>query len=270
MTVVSAFIIPASPLPMVHGSNPPWGAFAEAMDEAGRRLAETDPDVILIYSTAWYAVLDQLWQMRAHVKGVHVDENWHEYGNMPFDMHIHQPYTAACIEATAKINIRSRAVDYDAFPIDTGTIGANHFLNKEHKYKLAITSNNLYHDGRLTGQLARVAAKQADQIGLRVAVVGIGGLSGSFFRHEINIADDRIENPIEDNCNKEFLTLIEQNDGPVLLSGIEGYVPAARADMGMKHLYFVLGAMADDYQKAEVLHYGPLYGAGGAVISFVP
>ena len=60
MPVVSAFLIPGSPLPYVQRDNPPWGAMADAMDAAGKALAASKPDTIAIYSTQWLAVLDQL------------------------------------------------------------------------------------------------------------------------------------------------------------------------------------------------------------------
>jgi 2-aminophenol/2-amino-5-chlorophenol 1,6-dioxygenase subunit alpha len=122
MSVVSAFLIPGSPLPYVQRDNPPWGAMAEAMEKTGQALAASKPDVIAIYSTQWIAVLDQLWQVRPNPTGLHVDENWHEYGELPFDMRTDTELAEASIGATDSYGIRSKGVDYDAFPVDTGTI----------------------------------------------------------------------------------------------------------------------------------------------------
>ena len=88
MTVVSAFLIPGSPLPFVQRDNPPWGTIADALEVAGKALSASQADVIIVYSTQWIAVLDQLWQTKPHLKDIHVDENWHEYGELPFDIRI--------------------------------------------------------------------------------------------------------------------------------------------------------------------------------------
>ena len=69
MSVVSAFLVPGSPLPYVQRDNPPWGEIANAMETAGKALAASAPDLIVIYSTQWIAVLDQLWQTRVGLAG---------------------------------------------------------------------------------------------------------------------------------------------------------------------------------------------------------
>ena len=38
MSVVSAFLVPGSPLPYVQRDNPPWGEIAGAMETAGKSL----------------------------------------------------------------------------------------------------------------------------------------------------------------------------------------------------------------------------------------
>lgn len=268
MTVVSAFLVPGSPLPYMRPDNPPWGQIADAMGEAGALLAASKPDTVLIYSTQWFAVLDQLWQTRQHLQGTHVDENWHEYGCLDFDINVDTELAKACIEEATTSGIKSKAVDYDHFPVDTGTIVATHFLLGPDGKPVVITSNNLYHDGPLTEKIAATAVTTAAAQGKRVAIIGVGGLSGSFFRNEIDIADDQIASPEEDLWNRKMLDLIATGDIQGLRSNWDTYGTEARADMGMKHLSFVMGALGGTWNSAEVLAYGPVYGAGAAVVSF--
>lgn len=268
MAIVSAFLLPGSPLPEVQRDNPPWGALADAMDIAGGALAKSNPDTIAIYSTQWFAVLDQLWQTRPHVKGVHVDENWHEYGALVFDMHTDIKLTEAIIESTPDVGIRSKGVNYDAFPVDTGTIVASNFLNPHGDYPTVVTSNNLYHDWAMTESLGRCVRAQAEKLNRRVAVVGVGGLSGSIFRHTIDIKDDKIASEQEDEWNRRILALIESGDVEGLIEAVPEFASNARADMGFKHMAFLLGAMDGHFKGATVHGYGPLYGSGGAVIEF--
>ena len=268
MSVVSAFIVPGSPLPMVKGDNPCWGVLASAMATAGERLRASEPDAILLYSTQWLAVLDELWQTRERSIGVHVDENWHEFGDLPFDIRADRELAKACVSAATSSVVKSKEVDYDQFPIDTGTIVAKHFLVGDADIPFVICANNLYHDGATTEKIGRVAAAEAERLGRKVAVVGVGGLSGSFFRHEIDIATDHIAEPGE--WNRKVLDLIAGGDVDGLRSAWPDYAKEAKVDMGFKHLSFVLGALNGHYGGAEVLGYGPLYGTGGAVVHFTP
>jgi 2-aminophenol/2-amino-5-chlorophenol 1,6-dioxygenase subunit alpha len=268
MSVASAFLIPGSPLPYVQKDNPPWGQLADALDVAGKALIASMPDTIVIYSTQWMAVLDQLWQTKAHLQDVHVDENWHEYGDLPFDITIDTELAEAAVKATNEAGIKSKGVDYDKFPIDTGTIIAANFLNAGNKLPLLITANNLYHDWQMTEKLGQIAVAEANKLNRKVAVVGVGGLSGSFERHSINIAEDKIASDAEDQWNRKILSLMEQGDVSTLLSECPNYAAEAKVDMGFKHFAFILGAIGGEFSAATVHGYGPLYGTGGAVVEF--
>jgi len=270
MPIVSAFLVPGSPLPMLKPDNPPWRELVAAYGEAGELLAASAPDVIAIYSTQWMAVLDELWQTRAHVVGEHVDENWHEYGVMPFDMHIDTALTAACIERTNEFGIRSRGVDYDQFPVDSGTITATHFLNPGGRLTLVIAANNLYHDGAVTEQLAATVRQQADALGRRVALVGVGGLSGTIFRDDIDPNEDHLASPADDEENRRMLDLIAAGDAAAVRAALPAYARDAKADMGFKHMSWLLGGLGDGYESAQILGYGPAWGAGSAVVAFTP
>lgn len=268
MSVVSAFLLPGSPLPFVQAENPPWKEIAAGLQRAGEALQASRPDTIVIYSTGWIAVLDQLWQTRAVLNDIHVDENWHEYGDLPFNISTDVDLAEACVNATNDSGIKSKGVDYDKFPIDTGSIVAANFLNPENKCKFVITANNVYHDWKMTEQLGRIAAEQADALGRKIAVVGVGGLSGSIFRNTIDIADDRVATEDEDEWNRKILALMEKGDVDELVKISAEYAGAAKVDMGFKHMAFILGGIGGGFDKATVHAYGPLYGSGGAVVEF--
>lgn len=268
MTVVAALLVPGSPLPQVARDNPPWGALAAAYDTAAVALRNAAPDTLVVYSTQWLAVLDQLWLTRPRMQGEHVDDNWHEYGALAYDLAIDTRLTAAIVAATPAVGVRSKGVDYDGFPLDTGTIVASHFLNPGSSLPLAVTSNNLYHDWQTTAALGRVAAEQAAALGRRVAFVGVGGLSGSFFRDVIAPAEDRIASAAEDAWNRRMLDLAAAGRCEEFLALCPEYARAARVDMGFKHCAFIMGGMGMRFSGATVHGYGPLYGAGGAVVEF--
>jgi len=74
-TVACAFLVPGSPLPQLKPDVAPWGRLRTALEQAGQTLRDTRPDCVLVYSTQWMAVLDQLWITRPRSTGIHVDEN---------------------------------------------------------------------------------------------------------------------------------------------------------------------------------------------------
>ena len=266
--VVAALLVPGSPLPLLARDNPPWREIADGLEGAAAALREAEPDVILIYSTQWLAVLDQPWQTRPRVRGLHVDENWYEYGEIDYDIEIDTELAEACIGGCRSLGIKARGVDYDGFPIDSGSIVANRFLNADGAHMVVMAANNLYHDWELTLKLGEMAANQAVRLGRRVAVVGVGALSGSAFRHEIDPADDRIASTSEDAWNRRMLDLMVKGDASAIKALIADYAREARADMGFKHFAWVLGAMGGRFHSATLHAYGPIYGNGAAVVEF--
>jgi len=265
MAIVSAFLVTGSPLPYLRPENPPWAPLAAAFKAASAALAASKPDVLLVYSTQWIAVLDELWQVRAHSKGVHVDENWYEFGDLPFDIKADVALATACVASCATIGVSAKPVDYEDFPIDTGTIVADSLLNPG-RVPLVIAANNVYHDFAKTEALAAMAAATADAQGKRVAVVAVGGLSGAYFDHSIDIATDHIRHEADDAANKAFLAALTQGS-TAARAAVTDYAGKTKADFGMKHLAWVLGATGG-FSGATIHGYGPTYGAGATVAEF--
>ena len=268
MPPVAALLVPGAPLHSLRRTEAPYRPLVEAYAAAARTLDAAQPEVLIVYSTQWIAVLDELWQLRAHVQGLHVDENWHDQGDLPFDLRIDTALTLACIDATPSIGVRSKGVDYDGFPIDTGTIVATGFLDPQGRLPLVLAANNVYHDWARTVQLGALAAAQAEALGRRYAVVGVGGLSGGAYRHELDLANDAVSSPEHDALNREFLAVLAAGNSEQLLAACPAYAASAGADMGMKHLGFVLGALGTAYRGGGTLGYGPHYGCGAAVFEF--
>ena len=100
--------------------------------------------------------------------------------------------------------------------------------------------------------------------------VGGGGLSGSFSRHGIDIAEDHIATEAEDRWNRRVLDLIIAGDIGALQELWPEYAKQARVDMGFKHVFLLLGALGNSYSAANLLAYGPLDGTGAAVIHCSP
>jgi len=268
--VVGAFLVSGSPLPYLVRHNPPWLPLLQGFEAARKSIEDLAPNALVIYSTQWIAVLDQLWQSRARLTGAHVDENWHDYGELPYDMTIDTALTEGAVKACGGIGISAKAIDYDQFPIDSGTIVANALLNPAGRYPLVIAANNLYHDFDATRKIGAMVAEQARRQGKRVVVIGVGGLSGSIFRTEIDLRQDRVANPADDGWNRRMLDLLAAGDVKAVLDACPAYAKEAKADMGFKHFAWVLGALGGNWQQALVHAYAPVYGSGAAIVEFRP
>jgi 2-aminophenol/2-amino-5-chlorophenol 1,6-dioxygenase alpha subunit len=268
--IKSAFLIPGSPLPLLQPNAAGLQPLVQGLRKASRALNQSAPDTLIVYSTTWVAVVDQIWLTRPHMTGRFVDHTWHEFGHHDWELTVDVPVAETAIESTAVFDVRSRGCDYDAFPIDAGTIVLSQTLNAQASRPMVVTSNNLYHDWETTKRLGAAAVEAAARHDRSVSVIGIGGLSGSIHRHGIDFDKDHIASPEEDKANQKLLDLITKAEVDRLEQYVPEYSASSRADMGMKHLAFILGALGDNYSSAEVHGYGPTCGAGGAVVEFAP
>lgn len=114
-----------------------------------------------------------------------------------------------------------------------------------------------------------MAVEKAKRLNRRVALIGVGGLSGSIFRQEIDITTDGIATASDDEWNRKMLARIEAGGSVQELGAFaQEYAKAAKADMGFKHFAWVLGGLGDRVMGARVLAYGATYGSGAAVVEF--
>ena len=268
MTVVAAFLVPGLPHPIVRPGVVAWDRIAAAGQKAGRALAAAKPDTIVIYSTQWVAVLDQLWQTRPRMAGTHVDENWYDWGHIDFDIRADTELAYGCIANSGRAGLKSRAVNYDEFPTDTGTLVADRMLNSERVHPLVVTSNNIYHDFPTTEKLGAMVAATAREQGKRIAVVGVGGLSARMFRMPIEPREDRFADAGDDRINRRVLDRMERGDADGLRRECAAVAGEAPVDFGLKHVAFLLGALGGRFTGARVHGYGPIYGTGAAVVEW--
>ena len=264
--IVGAYLLTGSPLLALARQEPGHRELLDAYAKVARDIEALEPDTLVVYSTRWYAVLDQLWQSRARVTGLHVDENWHEFGELRYDLTTDVSLARACVRAANRAGIRSKAVDYAGFPIDSGTLVSQTLANPDGRFPTLVVANNLYHDADGTRRLGELVAAQAAAQGKRVVVLAVGELSGSQFRDARPLAEDAIASATDDEWNRRMLALIEARDLDEIQRQLPDYVAQAKVDMGFKHFAFALGALGGRLGDVEVYGYGPQYGSGAAVV----
>ena len=83
--ILFGLYVPPHPHPLLAPEkNEGWGKLRQAFDTARKRIEESDADIILIYSTTWPSVIGHQIQARSNPEWVHVDDDFHYLGSMPY------------------------------------------------------------------------------------------------------------------------------------------------------------------------------------------
>ncbi len=242
---------------------------AAAYRELAERIEKLNPDVLMVYSTQWLSVLGTSFQTRAQLKGKHVDENWHELGALPYDFSSDASLAMAMAEATGQHGFPTKLIDYDEFPIDTGTIVALSFLNSEKKRPVAIMSSWVYADEVKNVALGAAAREAALHSGKKVFALAITSLSTRYFTTEISPAEDRISDSADDARNQQLLGALETGRLVETSRLVKAFSAEMPVDMGGAAWHWLRGVCGDEVEAGKVLAYGAVWGTGNAVAQLI-
>ncbi len=165
-----------------------------------------------------------------------------------------------------------RPVDYEGFPVDTGTLVALNFLNPRNEIPVVCLSCNIYSGREEELKLGQAAADAVRALGRRAVVVASTGLSGHYFTREITDDEDRIVSEEDDAENRRLLGLMAAGKVVDAMDLVPEYAAKTGADMQFKSYYWLIGAIGSgsDNRKisGKVLGYGSIWGSGAAVVEF--
>lgn len=222
---------------------------------------------ILYYSTQWLSVLGHSVQSRAYPEGVHVDENWYDMTNLPFKFTIDTKFAQRMLGDLSKAGYQARAVDYEGFPIDTGTIVADTLINPK-KIASGMFSCCVYSDYQDTVKLGQILKESLAQQDGQSAVVVVSGLSSRYFTTEIDLREDHIRSTEDDAANQKLLDLMTSGDWKSIQAMRDSYCREVKADMGLKALAFLEGmGFAAGEKRLQPKAYAAVYGTGAAVLT---
>lgn len=270
-TIEKAFIVPG--LPHLAFETPgnesgSWQALRTALKQAGAEVQAAKPDVLVIYSTQWISVLGHSFQFAANPKGLHVDENWYELGDFPFSFHIDRDLTMIAEKLTREKGLATKLVDYEGFPIDTATLVALKYFNPDNNIPVMIVSSNIYCGQEDSVALGQAVGEALRQSGKRAVVLNCSLLSSRFITEDIQPSEDRISRPEDDVWNQRMLSLLTAGKNREALALGPEYAQQAGVDMGFKGFYWMMGLLDTPETPAQVLAYGPVWGAGAAVVQY--
>jgi 2-aminophenol/2-amino-5-chlorophenol 1,6-dioxygenase alpha subunit len=274
--IVKGYIMPGLPHVMLPRNSASRLDLRNACCVAGANVREARPDVLVIFSTQWVSVLGHLVQARPNPTGLHVDENWYDLGDLPYDFRTDLDLARKTIDLGTAAGLQVRPVDYEGFPIDTGTLVALDFLNPKNEIPVVCISCNIYSGRDEELKLGRAAADAVRALGRRAVMVASTGLSGHYFTREITDDEDRIVNDADDVANRRLLDLMAAGKCIDAMDLVPEYAAATGADMQFKSYYWLMGAIGsgrvDDKGlgkvSGKVLGYGSIWGSGAAVVEF--
>jgi len=270
--IVKGYIMPGLPHVMLPTQSASRRELRDACRVAGANVQEARPDVLVIFSTQWVSVLGHLVQARANPTGLHVDENWYDIGNLPYDFRTDLELARRTIDLGTAAGFQVRPVDYEGFPVDTGTLVALNFLNPKNEIPVVCVSCNIYSGRDEELKLGQAAADAVRALGRRAVVVASTGLSGHYFTREITDDEDRIVNEQDDAENRKLLDLMAAGKVIDAMDLVPEYAAKNGADMQFKSYYWLMGAIGSGRVNSKisgkVLGYGSIWGSGAAVVEF--
>ncbi len=263
--IIGAALVPGLPHLLSTKVSAPWNHLREALIALEKTIADLKPEVFVIYSTQWMSVLGTSFQSQPRLKGIHVDENWHEWGDLEFDFKSEVALSEGSAQRVSQQGFPTKLIAVEEFPIDTGTIVALKFLNTRLQLPVAIVSSWVYADGEKSRQIGTAMAEAVEASGKRAFVLGISSLSQRFFSDDIAPESDHLSSPEDDECNRRILGQLETGAVMLAAQSAKAFAALMPVDMQGNALFWLAGICGDKVRGARVMAYEPIWGTGNTV-----
>lgn len=267
-----ALIVPGLPhILLAAERSPGWLSLRRTYEKLAEEIKNAKADLLLIYSTQWLSVIGHLFQTDPKPKWLHVDQNWYEFGEIPYEFRVDADFGQAYAEAAAANGLTASTVNYHGFPIDTGTIVALKLLNPENRIPASIVSCNVYSEKEETILLGESGAQALQKQGNRAIAVCVTSLSNRFVVAEIDPAQDRISSQKDDEWNRKVLDLLREGRIEDVSQAARQFAREANADMRFRAIWWLAGLTGQSNRfTGRVLDYQPVWGTGAAVVELTP
>ncbi|MBO86200.1 MAG: hypothetical protein CL927_12650 [Deltaproteobacteria bacterium] len=272
MTVELALIVPRMPHPLLcPDASEGYRALADAYAEARRRIEAVQPDLIVLYSAGWNSILGHQVQADPAPEWVHVDQDFHALGSIPYKLRMDPGFADAMTEAGQARGLRVRTVSYKGFPIDTGTVTALKLLNPDNRFPASVVSCNIYADRAETVVLGKAAADAIRAQNRRVVAIAVTNISHRLHSVPVPPDQDRFASLKDDEWTRKLLEILDEGRLEDVSQLARTFTAQAHADSKLKGIWWLAScAGAHNRYSGEVLAYAPVQGAGCAVVSLKP
>ncbi len=251
--------------------NSGWASLKASYEAIGREIAASGAELLLLYSTQWFSVIGHLFQVDPNPRWLLVDQNWYEFGEIPYDFRIDPQFGKLYCEIAREAGLQAATVDYHGFPIDTGTVTALKLLNPGNAIPASVVSCNIYAERDETRLLGRLGREAIERYGRRTAVVLVSNLSNRYEVAEIDPACDHISSQKDDEWNRKILEMLGEGRLEDVAQVAREFGREANADMGFKGIWW-LAALAgeNNLYDGRVVDYQPVWGTGCALVELTP
>jgi 2-aminophenol/2-amino-5-chlorophenol 1,6-dioxygenase alpha subunit len=272
--IVKGYILPGVPHTLlVPDLNPNWRKVRAALDKVREEIEALDADVILMYSTYWPSVIGHQVQARPEPEWVHVDEEFHALGSIPYKLKVDRDLAAAYVEAARARKLEARAIDYHGFPIDTGSIVVSKLVNPANRLPCVIVSSNVYADRAETVVLGKAGRDALQRQGKKAVVIAVTSLSNRIHTKKIEPKDDHIHSLKDQEWNLKFLEFLEAGRLEDVSQLSRQFHKEARVNKvaNFKPFWWLAAVMGqNNFFEGKVYEYQPIWGSGAAVVGLTP
>jgi 2-aminophenol/2-amino-5-chlorophenol 1,6-dioxygenase subunit alpha len=267
-----AYIVPGQPhILLAPEKNEGWASLKKSYEQLGREIEESGAELLLVYSTQWFSVIGHLFQVDPRPKWTLVDQNWYEFGEIPYEFRIDPAFGELYCRICKEHGMQAATVNYHGFPIDTGTVVALKLLNPNNRIPASVVSCNIYSEREESRALGFAGRAAIEQYGKKTIVVVVTNFSNRYEVGDIDIARDKISSSKDDEWNRKLLEMLGEGRLEDVAQVARVFAREANADMGFKAIWW-LGAVMGENNKYEgrVLDYQPVWGTGAAIVELTP
>jgi 2-aminophenol/2-amino-5-chlorophenol 1,6-dioxygenase subunit alpha len=270
--IQKAYIVPGQPHILLAGDrNAGWGALKSAYEEIGREIERSGAELLLVYSTQWFSVIGHLFQTDPNPKWTLVDQNWYEFGEIPYSFRIDPRFGEMYASICKSHGMQSSTVNYHGFPVDSGTVVALKLLNPNNAIPASVVSCNIYAERDETRALGFAAREAIERYGKKTIVVLVSNLSNRYEVAEIDIANDRISSAKDDEWNRKILEMLGEGRLEDVAQVARDFGREANADMGFKGIWWLASAIGENNLYDGKVHaYAPVWGTGSGIVELTP
>jgi 2-aminophenol/2-amino-5-chlorophenol 1,6-dioxygenase alpha subunit len=270
--ILKAYIVPGQPHPLLAPEkNVGWASLRKSYEAVGREIERSGAELLLVYSTQWFSVIGHLFQIDPKPKWTLVDQNWYEFGEIPYEFRIDPEFGKLYCGIAKKQGMQAATVAYHGFPIDTGTVVALKLLNPNNAIPASVVSCNIYAEREETRALGIAARAAIEAYGKKTIVVCVTNFSNRYEVADIDPAHDRISSQKDDEWNRKLLEMLGEGRLEDVAQVARDFAREANADMGFKAIWW-LGAVMGEHNKydGKVWDYQPVWGTGNAIVELTP
>ncbi|MCB0350861.1 MAG: hypothetical protein KDD40_06440 [Bdellovibrionales bacterium] len=272
--IVKGYILPGLPhILMCPEKNAGWMKVRKAFDEVCTEVQNSGADLLVIYSTYWASILGHQIQANPEPQWIHVDDQFHDLGSIPYKFKIDTDFAEVLKSKCEERGLHARTINYEGFPIDTGSVVALKLINPDNKIPAVIVSSNIYSDRAESIVYGKAVADALKETGKKAVAIAISSLSNRLFTTEIDPQQDKIHSLKDQEWNDKFLELLSEGRLEDCSQLSRQFHREARVKKvtNFKPFWWLAAVMGQTNAYAgDIKAYAPMLGTGAAVISLTP